>query len=99
MALNKEKGEEVDRGDDVCCKRDRMLFLGNVAFFRCYFTERRNFNGISLKQRSFDAMRPNFPLASAPYRTQTKNEHCLHSLVEHSQMCLRFKLMTKGVIC
>jgi len=27
-----------------------VLFPGDVAFFRCYFTERQNFNGISLKQ-------------------------------------------------
>ena len=58
----KEKGEEVDGGDGVCSERDRMLFSGDVAFFRYYFTERRSFNGISRKWRSFDGMRPIFPL-------------------------------------
>jgi len=40
------EGDELDGGDDVCSKRDGMLYPADPAFFRWYFTERQNFDGI-----------------------------------------------------
>ena len=34
------EGDELDGGDGVCSKRDGMLYPGDLAFFRWYFTER-----------------------------------------------------------
>jgi len=48
--------------DGACSKRDGMLNPGDVALFRWYFTERQSFDGIFRRRRSFDAMRPIFPL-------------------------------------
>ena len=55
------EGDELDGGDDVCSKRDGMLYPADPAFFRWYFTERQNFDGIFRIRRSFNATRPIFP--------------------------------------
>jgi hypothetical protein len=67
-AAGEDRAFNLTEATTVCCKlnggddkRDRMLFLGNVAYFRCYFTERRTFDGIFRISQSFDAMRPIFP--------------------------------------
>jgi len=42
--------------------RDGMLFSGDAAHFRWYFTGPMCFSGILQKSSSFDAMRPIFPI-------------------------------------
>ena len=63
-----------------------MLFLDDVVFFRCYFTERRSFNDILRKRQSFDAIEPIFPLKLAPTTFLVMSEilHQINLTTQHS---------------